>query len=184
MGMADAALECQIDGRFRHMDIVQFKEEPNRAEDAAAGEKLLIEEVVSINIPELKPYEYSTMYMQRNPPGVMPGCMTTMNGDPSFSGGVIRGTVLFYDAVECIKASMDFLLQDFGCNPENVDCKLAIYLSVLGIDLDEHDAFMDEDRRPGGSNPVRSKHPVMNNELGKGQVRLMITDNAFIYLQD
>ncbi len=28
-GMADAALECQIDGHFRRMDIMQFKEEPN-----------------------------------------------------------------------------------------------------------------------------------------------------------
>ncbi len=87
MGMADATNECHID--FRHMDIVQFKEEPNQAEDAVPGEELLIEEVVSINVPELKPYEYLMRYMQRNLPGVMPGCTTTTNGDPSLGGGVI-----------------------------------------------------------------------------------------------
>ncbi len=62
-GTADAMNECFIEGRFRRMDIVQFKEELNEAKGAAPGEKLLIEEVASINIPELKPYEYSVMYM-------------------------------------------------------------------------------------------------------------------------
>ncbi len=56
-GMADAVNECHIDGRFRCMDIVQFQEEPNQAEDAVPEEKLLIEEVISINIPKLKPYD-------------------------------------------------------------------------------------------------------------------------------
>ncbi len=73
MGMADDANECFIPGRFRRMDIVKFKEELNEAEGAVPGEKLLIKEVASINDPELKPCEYSVMYMQRNLPGAMPG---------------------------------------------------------------------------------------------------------------
>ncbi len=133
MGMVDARNECHIDRHFRRMDIVQFKEEPNQAEDTAPREKLLIEEVVSINIPDLKPYEYSMMYMQRNPPLAMLGCTTTMNSDPSLGGGIIRGTVLFYDAVERLKASIDFLPQDFGYDPDHMDCKPAIYVSVKGL---------------------------------------------------
>ncbi len=43
---------------------------------------------------------------------------------------------------------------------------------------------MDEEKQLGGGNPVKSKHPVMNVELGKDQVRPTISDNAFIYLQD
>ncbi len=146
MGMADATLECHIDGRFRCMDIVQFKEEPNQAEDAMPGEKLLIKEVAIIDVPELKPSKYSVMYMQRNPPGAMPGC-----------------------TIDHIKASMDFLLQDFGYNPDRVDNKPAIYVSVLGIDLDDHEAFMDEKKWPGGNNPVKSKDPVGNIDLVEGQ---------------
>ncbi len=118
MRTADAANECIIDRHFRRMDIVQFKEEPNQAEGAAPGEKLLIEEVISINVPKLKPYEYSVMYMQRNPPGAMPGCTTTTNGDPSRGGNVIRGNAPFYEALERIKVSLDFLPQDFGYNPD------------------------------------------------------------------
>ncbi len=48
MGTADAMNECHIDGRFRCMDIVQFKGEPNQAEDASPREKLLIEEVSAL----------------------------------------------------------------------------------------------------------------------------------------
>ncbi len=116
--MADATNECFIPGRFRQMDIVKFKEEPNEAEGAVPGEKLLIEEVGSINVPELKPYQYSVMYMQRNPPGAMPGCTTTTNGNPSLGGNVIRGTAPFYEVLKCISASLDFLPQDFGYNPD------------------------------------------------------------------
>ncbi len=93
-----------------------------------------------------------------------------MNSDPSLGGGVIRGTALFYDAIEHLKASIDFLLHKFGYDPDHMDCKPAIYVSVKGFDLDEHDAFMDEVKRPGGNNPVKSNHPVMNIELGKDQV--------------
>ncbi len=166
------------------MDIVQFIEELSKEEDAALGEKLLIALVISINVPELKPYEYSTMYMQRNGPGAMPGCTTTTNGDPSLGGGIIKGTAQFYKAVERLSASIDFLLQDFGYNPDHKEHKPAIYVSVKGIDLDDHEVFMDNDKRPGGSNPVRSKHPVMNISLGEGQTRPTVAENAFIYLQD
>ncbi len=125
------------------MDIMRFIEELSREEGAAPGEKLLIEQVISINVPELKLYEYSTMYMQTNGPGAMPGCMTTTNGDPSLGGGVIKGTVQFYKVVECLKVSIDFLLQDFGFNPDHKERKPTIYVSVKGIDLDDHEAFMD-----------------------------------------
>ncbi len=165
MGTADATNECFIEGRFRRMDIVKFKEEPNEAEGAASGEKLLIEEVTSINVPKLKPYEYLVMYMQRNPPGAMPGCTTTTNGDPNLGGNVIRGTVPFYKVLKHISVSLDFLPQDFGYNPDQVDNKLAIYVSVLGIDLGVHEAFMDENKRPEGTTPVKSKHPAMNIKL-------------------
>ncbi len=107
--------------------------------------------------------------MQRNPPRAMPGCTTTTNGDPILGGGIIRGTAQFYDVTEHLKASINFLPQDFGRNPDWKDCKPTIYVSVKGIDLDQHDAFMDENKRPGSSNPVRSKHPVMKVELGKDQ---------------
>ncbi len=99
----------------------------------------------------------------------MPGCTTMMNSDPSLGGNVIRGTVPFYDALECISASLDFLPQDFGYNPDQVNNKPAIYVSVLGIDLDDHKVFMDDNKRPGGATPVKSKHPVMNIELAEGQ---------------
>ncbi len=146
MGATDAVLECYIDGRCRQMDIMQFIEEPSKEEDAGLGEKLLIEQVVSINIPELTPYEYSMMYMQMNGPGAMPGCTTTTNGDPSLGGGVIKGIVQFYKAVECLSASIDFLPHDFGYNPDHKERKPAIYLSVKGTDLDDHEVFMDEDK--------------------------------------
>ncbi len=74
--------------------------------------------------------------------------------------------------------------QDFGYNPDQADNKLAIYVSVLGIDLDDHEVFMDDDKWPGGTHPVKLKHPVMNMELSEGQKRPEIPDNAFIYLQD
>ncbi len=167
--MADAANECLIPGHYRRMDITKFKEEPNEAEGAAPGEKLLIEEIASINVPEVKLHEYAMMYMQRNPPGVMPGCTTTTNGDPSLGGKVIRGTAPFYDACKCISASLDFLPQDFGYDPDQVDNKPAIYVSVLGIDLDDHEAFMDDSKRPGGRDEVKPKHPAMNVELAEGQ---------------
>ncbi len=77
------------------MDVTKFKEELNQVEGAAPGAKLLIQEVASINVPEVKPHEYATMYMQRNPPVAMPGCNTTMNGDPSIGGNVIRGMASF-----------------------------------------------------------------------------------------
>ncbi len=171
MGTADAVNECFIPGRFRRMDIMKFKEEQNEAEGAAPGEKLLIKEVTSINVPKLKPYEYSVMYMQRNPPGAMPGCTTITNGDPSLGGNVIRGTAPFYDTLECISASLDFLSQDFSYNPDRVDNKPDIYVSVLGIDLDDHEAFMDENKRPEGVTSVKSKHLAMNIELVGSQKR-------------
>ncbi len=99
-------------------------------------------------------------------------------------GNDIRGSAPFYEALERIKASLDFLPQDFGCNPDRVDNKPAIYVSVLGIDLDYHEAFMDENKRPGGQTPVKSKHPAMNIELAEGQARPTISANAFMYLQD
>ncbi len=71
------------------MDITKFKEEPNQVEGAAPGEKLLIQEVASINVPEVKLHKYAMMYMQRNPPGVTPGCTTMMNGNPSIGGKII-----------------------------------------------------------------------------------------------
>ncbi len=54
----------------------------------------------------------------------------------------------------------------------------------MGIDLDDHEAFMEENKWPGGTNPVKSKHPAMNMDLVKGQARLTISNNAFMYLQD
>ncbi len=167
--MADAVNERIIPGRSRRMDIVKFKEELNGAEGAAPGEKLLIKEIASINIPELKPHEYSMIYMQRNPPSAMPGCTTTTNGDPSLGGKVIRGTAPFYEALQHISMSMDFLPQDFGYDPDQADNKLAIYVSVLGIDLDDHDAFMDDNKWLGGENAVKLKHPAMTMEVAEGQ---------------
>ncbi len=103
------------------------------------------------------------------------------NGDPSLGGKAIRGTAPFCEAMECISASLDFLLQDFGYNPDQADNKPAIFVSALGIDLDDHEAFMDDDKWPGGSNEVNSKHPAMNIELAEGQTQPEISDNAFIY---
>ncbi len=166
------------------MDITKFKEEPNKAEGALPGEKLLIEETASINVPEVKPHEYAVMYMQRNLPGGMPGCTTTTNGDPSLGEKVIRGTASFYKACERISASLDILPQDFGYNPDHMENKLAIYVSVMGIDLDDHEAFMDDNKQPGGRDQVKPKHPAMNIKLAEGQMRPEIPENAFIYLQD
>ncbi len=112
------------------MDIMKFKEEPNEVEGAAPGEKRLIQEIASINVPEVKPHEYSMIYMQRNAPSAMPGCATTTNGDPSLGGKVIRGTAPFYEVCKCISASLDFLPQDFGHDPDEADNKPAIYISV------------------------------------------------------
>ncbi len=113
---------------------------------AAAGTKLLIQEVASINILKVEPHEYATMYMQQNPPGAMPGCTTTTNGDPSTGGQVIRGTAAFYEICGCIKVSLESLPQDFSYNPDRAENKPAIYVSMLGIDLDDHEAFMDNNK--------------------------------------
>ncbi len=43
---------------------------------------------------------------------------------------------------------------------------------------------MDENRRPGGTTPVKLKHPAMNIELVRSQKRQAISANAFTYLQD
>ncbi len=91
MGTADAVNERIITGSYRRIDITKFKEEPNQVEDAPPGAKLLIQEINSINIPDVKPIEFATMYMQRNLPGAMPGCTTMTNGDPSMGGKVISG---------------------------------------------------------------------------------------------
>ncbi len=74
----------------------------------------------------------------------MPGFTTTTNSNLRLGSRVISGTALFYDIVKHLKASIDFLLQDFGHDPDHMDCKPAIYVSVKGIDLDEHEVFMDE----------------------------------------
>ncbi len=166
-GTADVALECFIEGLRKGMNLVQFTEEDNKKAGAAPREKLLIEQVVSTSVPELKPYEFSTIFMQRNGPGAMPGCKTTT--DQSLGGGVIKGTAQFYKAVACLSASIDFLPQDFGFDPNHKEHKPAIYLIVKGIDLDDHKEFMDDEKRPGGSNLVHSKHPVMTAPLGEGQ---------------
>ncbi len=65
---------------------------------------------------------------------------------------------------------------------DRADNKPPIYISVLGIDLDDHEAFMDDNKQPGGRDEVKPKHPAMNIQLGKGQKRPTIPDNAFIYL--
>ncbi len=111
-GTADAANERIITGSYRRMDITKFKEELNQAEDAPPGAKLLVQEIDSINIPDVKLIEFATMYMQRNPPGAMPGCTTTTNGDPSMGGKVISGTAAFYEMCGHIEVSLDFLPQD------------------------------------------------------------------------
>ncbi len=133
------------------MDIVQFKEQLNEAEGAVPGEKLLIEEVISINVPELKPYKYLVMYMQRNPPGAMPGCTTTTNGDPSLGGNVILLFGRLCHSMQHSNASKRAWtfccrpgLFDFGYDPDRADNKPVIYVSVHGIDLDDHEAFMEE----------------------------------------
>ncbi len=51
---------------------------------------------------------------------------------------------------ERIAASLDFLLQDFGYSPNQAENKPAIYVNVLGIDLDDHEAFKDNNKRLGG----------------------------------
>ncbi len=66
------------------------------------------------------------------------------NGDPSIGGNVIRGTASFYEMCERISVSLDFLPQDFGYDPDQAENKSAIYVSVMGIDLDDHEAFMDD----------------------------------------
>ncbi len=71
--------------------------EKRRKEGAAPGAKLLIREIASIHIPNVEPHEFATMFMQRNPPGAMPGCTSTMNSDPSMGGKPIRTTAAFYE---------------------------------------------------------------------------------------
>ncbi len=117
---------------------------------AAPDAKLLIQEVASINIPKVEPHEFATMYMQRNPRGTMPGCFTTTNGDPCMGGSVIRGTAAFYKMCGRIKASLECLPQDFGYDPDRGEYKTAIYVNMMGIDLDDHEAFMDLEKRPEG----------------------------------
>ncbi len=96
MGTADALNERIIPGCYRRIDITKFKEEPDRTEGAAPGAKLLIREIASINVPKVEPHEFAVMFMQRNLPGAMPGCTTTMNSDPSMGGQPVRNTTAFY----------------------------------------------------------------------------------------
>ncbi len=117
-GTADALNERIIPDCYRWIDITKFKEELDRTEGAASGVKLLIQEVASINVPKVEAHEFATMYMQRNPPGAMPGCTTTTNGDPSMGGNPIRGTAAFYEMCGHIKTSMECLPQDFGYDPD------------------------------------------------------------------
>ncbi len=81
-----------------------------------------------------------------------------------------------------IEASLESLVHDFGYNPDRAENKPPIYVSMMGIDLDDHETFMDENKWPVGIDEVRPKHPAMNIQLGEGQKRPMIPNNAFIYL--
>ncbi len=146
MGTADAANERIISGCYRRIDITKFKEEPDQREGAAPSMKLFFREVASINVLKVEPHKYVTMYMQRNPPGAKPGCMSTTNSDPSMGGQVIRGTAAFYEMCRQIEASLECLPQDFGHDPDWADNKPAIYVSMMGIDLDDHEAFMDNNK--------------------------------------
>ncbi len=76
----------------------------------------------------------------------MPGCTTTTNSDPSMGGQPIRNTAAFYEMCERIEGSLERLPQDFGYDPDRAENKPPIYLSVQGIDLDDHKTFMDENR--------------------------------------
>ncbi len=76
----------------------------------------------------------------------MTGCTTTTNGDPSTGGQPIRNTAAFYEMCERIEGSLQKLLQDFGYDPDLGDNKPPIYISVQGIDLDYHEAFMDPNK--------------------------------------
>ncbi len=182
-GMADAANERMIKGSFRRMDITKYREEPNTSEGAEPGTTRLVEEVDSINVPDVKPTEYTKIFMQRNPPGAMPGCTTMMNSDPSMGGKVISETATFYEMCERLDKIIDWLPQDFCYKPDRKENKPCIYVSAHGIDLDDHEAFMDPEKRPGGKNPVNPKHPVMNVQLADEQERPKISKNAFMYLQ-
>ncbi|MCP4600187.1 MAG: hypothetical protein GY847_06570, partial [Proteobacteria bacterium] len=110
------------------------------------------------------------------------GCATTTNSDPNLKGQPIWNTATFFKMCSWIETSLESLPQDFGYYPDRVENKPHIYVSVLGIDLDDHTEFMDDDKRPGGSNEVKPKHPAMNVQLGEGQRRPTILENAFIYL--
>ncbi len=77
------------------------------------------------------------MYMQRNPPGAMPGCTTTTNSDPSLGRQPIRTTAAFYEMCGQIETSLECLPQDFGYRPDRAENKPPIYVSVQGIDLDD-----------------------------------------------
>ncbi len=143
---ADAVNERIISGSYKRIDITKFLEEPDWTAGAAPGAKLLIRKIASINVPRVEPHEFAMMYMQRNPPGALPGCTSMSNGDPSTAGQPIRNTAAFYEMCRWIEASLECLPQDFGYNPDRADNKPAIYVSVMGIDLDDHEAFMDDNK--------------------------------------
>ncbi len=92
-----------------------------------------------------------------------------MNSNPSMGGKPIRTTAAFYEMCGRIEMSLECLVQDFAYNPDRADNKPPIYVSVLGIDLDDHEAFMDNNKRPGGNDEVKPKHPAMNIQLAEGQ---------------
>ncbi len=184
MGTADAANERIISGCYRRIDITKFKEEPDQMGGVAPGAKLLIHEVASINVPKVESHEFAMMYMQQNPPDAMPGCTSMTNGDPSMGGQVIRNTAAFYEMCRRIEVSLECLPQDFGYDPDRADNKPPIYVSVMGIDLDDHEAFMFNNKRPGGKDEVKPKHLAVNVQLAEGQKRPEISENAYIYLQD
>ncbi len=145
-GTADAANERIIPDSYRWIDITKFKEESDQSAGAAPGAKLLIREVASINALNVDPHELAVMCMQWNLPGAMPGCTTMTHSAPTSQAQPTWNTAAFYEMCSRIEVSLELLPQDFEYYPDQAENKPPIYVSVLGIDLDDHGAFMDENK--------------------------------------